>query len=261
MMSYGLNLSASGALTSLYRMDVAAHNLTNISTVGFKPELAMARQRQAARDEDGLGWLPSNLMLERLGGGVMNAPNRIDFAQGPLQATGNPMDLAIEGEGFFVVRDSTSEAGDRHVLTRDGRFTLDPRGQLISSATGMAVMDDRNRPIVLGGRGEIAIGLDGTIREGGQEIARLGVVALDDMTSVRRGVPGTFVAPADVMERRRAAQGQVRQHTVEGAAVDPIRAMMSVTDAGRAAEANFSMIQSHDRIMDRAINGLGRVQG
>lgn len=260
MMNYGMHLSASGALSSLYRMDVLGNNLSNISTVGFKPELAMARQRQAARAEDGLDWLPSNRMLERLGGGVMNAPNQVSFGQGPLQTTGNPLDLAIQGDGFFVMRDIEGAEGERFVLTRDGRFTRDMRGRLISSTTGMPVMDSTNRAITLDGAGEIVIGPDGVIRQDGQKVAQLALVALDDLSRMRKSAPGTFIAPADVMGRRKQAPGQVKQHTVEGAAVDPIRAMLSVTDAGRAAEANFGMIQSHDRIMDRAINGLGRAQ-
>jgi flagellar basal-body rod protein FlgF len=262
MIGYGLHLSASGALTSLYRMDVLSNNLANISTIGFKPSLAAARQRDAVRVEDGLMHNPgaSGRMLERLGGGVMAAPNRLSFAQGPLQSTGNPLDVAIEGDGFFMLRDVAASEGDRMALSRDGRFTLDPDGRLISSTTGMPVLDARNRTIRLSGQGNVEIGPDGTIRQNGQDVAQLGVISLDDTTNVRRGAPGTFVAPADVMERRRPAAGQVKQFALEGAAVDPIRAMMSVTDAGRAAEANIGMMQSHDRIMERAINGLGRVQ-
>lgn len=259
MMGYGLNLSASGALTSLYRMDVLANNLSNISTVGFKPELAMARQRQSAREEDGLMWLPSDLMLERLGGGVMNAPNRISFEQGPLQSTSNPLDLAIQGDGFFILRDVAGDDADRFVLTRDGRFTLDRDGRLISAITGMPVMDARHRPITLSGSGQVEVGPDGTIRQGGAEVAQLALMSIPDKSSLRRGAPGTFIASADALGRRRAATGLIKQHTIEGAAVDPIRAMMSVTEAGKAAESNFGMIQSHDRLMDRAINGLGRV--
>jgi flagellar basal-body rod protein FlgF len=168
--------------------------------------------------------------------------------------------VAVSGSGFFVLRDITAPQGDRMVLTRDGRFTLNTRGELISSATGMPVMDSGNRPINLNGEGGVAIGPDGMVRQNGVEVAQLGVVSLDDLSRVRKGRQGTFIAPADVMSRRRPATGQVKQYMVEGAAVDPVRAMLSVTDAGRAAEANFGMIQSHDRLMDRAINGLGRVQ-
>jgi flagellar basal-body rod protein FlgF len=260
MIGYGLNLSASGALTALYRMDVMANNLANISTVGFKPELAMARQREAARPEDGLGFLPSNALLEQLGGGVMNAPNRISFSQGPLQTTGNPLDVAIDGEGFFVLRDTAASDADRFLVTRDGRFTMNQNRELVSTSSGMPVMDNQNRPIVLDGTGDVQIGPDGGIRQNGQQVAQLGVVALDDLARIAKGPGGTFIAPPDVMQRRRTAPGLVKQHALEGAAVDPIRAMLSVTGAGKAAEANFGMIQSHDRLMERAINSLGRVQ-
>lgn len=260
MMNYGMHLSASGALTSLYRMDVLGNNLSNISTVGFKPDMAMARQRDTAKVENDLPFTASNRLLEQLGGGVWNAPNRISFGQGPIESTGNPLDLAIQGEGFFVLRDMTAVEGDRFVLSRDGRFTRDPQGRLISTTSGMPLLDVRNRSITLPSNGEIVIGPDGTIRQDGQEVAQMSVVAIDDLARLRRGTSGTFIAPADVMSRKRPATGQIQQFATEGAAVDPIRAMLNVTDAGRAAEANFGMIQSYDRIMDRAINGLGRVQ-
>ncbi len=260
-MNYGLYISASGAAASIYRMDVAANNLANVNSVGFKPDRVVARQRDAARVEDGLFGLPSNALLERLGAGVQTFPSRVSFEQGPMQTTNNDLDLAIEGAGFFVIRDETDQRGDRLRLTRDGRFTRDGRGRLVTVGEGLPVLDAGNRPILLPD-GPVQIGGDGTIRQngtGGQEIARIALVDVPDASRLVKLGHGAFQVPADALTSMRPAAAMVRQGHLEGAAIDPIVAMLAVTTARDDIERNLGMIQHHDRLMDRAVNTLGRV--
>jgi flagellar basal-body rod protein FlgF len=257
-MNYGLSLAASGALTSLYRMDVLANNLANMTTVGFKPDIPGIRQRDVVRTEDGLHMMPSNKLLEMLGGGVMAAANHTKFEQGPMNASSNPFDLAVQGDGFFVVRDQSDSSADRFRLTRDGRFVRDNSGRLVSATTGMPVMDAANRPIVIADDAQVQIGADGSIRQGGQIVAQIQLLAVSDTSRLSKLGHGMFVAPSEVIAGRNRATGQIRQGMLEGSAVDPIAATMAITDAQKAAEANVSMMQAFDRLMDRAINGLGR---
>jgi len=257
-MSYGLNLAASGMLTSLYRMDVLANNLANMNTVGFKPDLPGVRQRDVVRTEDNLPMMPSSRLLEQLGGGVMSAPNRTKFEQGALNSSSNSFDLAIQGEGFFVVREQSDSGADRYRLTRDGRFVRDNAGRLASATTGLPLMDTSNRPIVIGDNAQVQIGADGTVRQAGQVIAQIKVLAVSDTSRLKKQGHSLFVAPADVIAGHRQATGQVRQGMLEGSAVDPIAMTMAITDAQKAAEGNAAMISIHDRMMDRAINSLGR---
>jgi flagellar basal-body rod protein FlgF len=257
-MNYGLQLSASGALSSLYRMDVLANNLANATTTGFKPDLPVITQRDAARIEDSLGFLPSSDLLERLGGGVMPVANRTSWEQGTLSSTSNPFDLAIEGDGFFVLRDRTDSGTDRLRFTRDGRFTRDARGLLVSTTTGMPALDVSNRTIPIPGNGPVQVQADGTILQNGQTLGRLQLTTLpkDKLSKLGHGM---FQATSEALENRKPATGIIRQSALEGSAVDAISTMMAITDASRAAESNFSLIQNADRLMDRAINGLGRV--
>lgn len=256
-MNYGLYISASGAAASMYRMDVASNNLANINSVAFKPDRVVARQRDAARIEDGVS-LPSNAMLERLGGGVHMFPSRVAFEQGPLQSTNNDFDLAIQGRGFFVTRDLADASGDRVLLTRDGRFTRDVNGRLVTIGDGLPVLDTANRPIVLP-PGQVMIGGDGVLRYEGQEFARLAFVDVPDPSRLTKMGHSGYRASADALTSMRPAPGTVRQGHLEGAAIDPIVAMLAVTTARDDTERNTSMIQHHDRLMDRAINVLGRV--
>lgn len=258
-MNYGLQISASGALSSMYRQDVLANNLANGTTVGFKPDLVAFQARDCARREDGLGFLPSNRMLERLGGGLFPAANRVDFEQGPLERTNGPLDVALEGPGFFVVRAGTTGDADTLRLTRDGRFTLNANGQLVLAANGSPVLDDKDRPISLPPGAKVTIDGDGTIRDGTEPIARLRIVDVPDRARLQKKEGGMYVAGANAASSFVAATATVKQRHVEQAAVDEVSTMMGIAGAGRDFEANIAMMQHADRLMERAINTFGRL--
>jgi flagellar basal body rod protein FlgG len=258
-LNYGYNLAAAGVVTAMHRQDVAANNLANIETVGFKMDGSGTIPRAAAREEDGLWNEPSNRLLERLGAGVLLAPTTTRFTQGAIQATGNTLDLAIKGDGFFAVatrgaRDASSEV----VLTRDGRFTLNQRGELVTVDGGHAVLDAADRPIRLDPRLPVDIDAAGLITQGGQEAGRLSLTDVADRTRLRkRG--GQFALEHAPAGSRRPAAGAVIQSAVERSAADPIDAMMRIQNAASAAGAATRIAQIHDELMGRAINSLGRV--
>jgi flagellar basal-body rod protein FlgG len=257
-MSYGLQISASGVMTSMYAQDVYANNLANIDTPGFKPDIPYRLPRQDVRDEDHLPFLPSDKLLERLGGGTLLNPNRVDFTQGALKDTGNPLDVAIAGEGFFVVKVESDKQGDRIRLTRDGRMTRNALGQLVMSATGLPVLDAQNRPITLG-PGKVTISEDGTVCAGGRECGQIQMVEVQDKTGLTKIGHSLFSADANTLSSTGKASGTIRQGVYEDSSAEEVKMLMRMTDAGRDVESNVSMIQQHDKMMDRAINGLGRV--
>lgn len=257
-MNYGLQISASGAMTALYRQEVLTNNLANAGTVGFKADVAAARQRSAARVEDGLPFLPSDRLLERLGAGAMMAPNRIDFGQGALEQTGSALDVAIQGSGFFVLRDDAGPSGDRLRLSRDGRFVRDASGQMVNAGNGMPVLDTQDRPIVLNGGGEVQISSDGTVRQDSRVVAKIQIVDVPGPGGLVKDGRSVFRASAGTLAARRPAAGTVRGGYVERSSVDEIRTIMGITTAARDFEGNIGMIQQADRLMDRAINQFGR---
>ncbi len=257
-MNYGLYISASGALTAMYRQDVHANNLANLDTVGFKPDHAATVQRLSAREEDGLAHLPSNALLERLGAGVLLAPNRIGFGQGPLDATGQPFDLALQGDGFFVLR-TDGKNQDSIRLTRDGRFTRDATGRLISATSGLPVLDVSNNTIRIPDGANPRIEADGSIFSGERFVARIQVMEVLDRGQLTKEGHSLFRPTSAALEARFAGSAAVRQGFLERSATDPFRAMMGTTGAGRDFETNMQMIAQHDRLMDRAINTLGKV--
>jgi flagellar basal-body rod protein FlgF len=259
-MNYGIQISASGALTALYRQDVFANNLANLDTTGFKADVPTVRHRLTARGEDGLNHLPSNELLEKLGGGVHLHRTRVSFEQGSLEQTSDPLDLAIRGDGFFVVREEGSGNTDRLRLTRDGRFTLNARGELVMASTGLPVMDEQNRPITLDRRaGEVVVRSDGAILQNGNAIATLKVVDVPDRSQLAKLGDSLFRASARAITSATGSKGQVVQYMKESSSVDELRALMGVQSAGRDVDSNMGMIQYQDRMLERAISQFGRI--
>lgn len=258
-MSYGLQISASGVAAAMYRQDVFANNLANVGTPGFKPDIPSAKPREAVRAEDHLPFLPSNKLLEKLGGGVLLNPNRVNFSGATLRDTGNPLDLGVRGSGFFAVRDEQDGLKDRVRLTRDGRFTLDANRRLVMATTGMPVLDDQNNAIVLDGSGAIKVDGDGTIQQGGRQVAKLKFVDVPDKDRLRKAGHSLFIEPSDASTSEAPAAGEVRQFAYEESGADEVMTLMDMTAASRDVDANLAMVQANDRLMDRAINGLGRV--
>ncbi len=258
-MNYGIQLSASGVLTAMYRQDVAANNLANMSTAGFKPDIAATRQRPVVRQEDGVWNLPSNALLERLGGGTLLAPNRVDFSQASLERTGNSLDVAIQGSGFLVVRDEADQSGDRLRLTRDGRLTRDRNSRLVSASTGQPVLDLQNRPITIPDGPEVVIQENGVIRQGNLTLGQIALVDVPNRERLTKLGNSLFNAPADAINSRAPATGVLKQYHVESSGVDEFRALLAVSSAAREVETNIGMIQSQDRMIERAISSLGRV--
>lgn len=257
-MDYALNISASGVLTAMYRQDVLANNLANVETIGFKPDIASTRQRAAARQEDNLPFLPSNTLLERLGAGVMLAPNRMNLTQGSLRQSSNPYDLAIQGDGYFVARRQLDGGNPQEVLTRDGRFLRNSAGLLVTT-DGSPVLDDAGREIRIPAGPAVNISSNGTIRQDGKTIAKLRVIQVPWEAGLTKEGSGTILPTREAMARSVPASGEVRQFALEESGVDEVMAIMDISKAARDADANVAMIQHTDRLLDRAINVLGRV--
>lgn len=260
-MNYGYNLAASGVIAAMYRQDVAANNLANIETAGFKGDTAFTVPREAARVEDRLFDMPSNKLLERLGAGVLLAPTRTSHTQGALTRTGNPLDVAIRGEGFLVVSVGGAASGDQVRLTRDGRMTLNSRGELVTVTGGNNVLDDAGRPIRIEPGATVQINGDGTITQDGELVGKLQLAAVEDKQQLRKVGHNLYSASAAAIQSADGsdAAGEIVQGHLEGSSVDPIRAVMAVQNAANAVSSATRLMSVHDEITGRLINTLGRV--
>jgi flagellar basal body rod protein FlgG len=257
-MNYGIYLSAAGALSSMHHQDVLANNLANMNTVGFKPDSVNTRQRLPERLESPGHFADPKLMLERLGGGLFVHPTHVDVSPAELTETGNDLDLALDGDGMFVV-ESRGGGADRLRLTRDGRFTLNGRGELVMSASGNRVLDTSGRPIRLDPRATADFDADGSITQNGAVVAQLRVVPTPPAAALVKVGDNLMRMDDPAALGRRPAAGRVIQGYTETSGVDPIRTMNSMISAAKRAQANLKMMQYHDHLLGQAFNTYGRV--
>jgi flagellar basal-body rod protein FlgG len=228
-MDRGLYIAASGMLAEQIRQDQIANDLANASTPGYKSD-------RTAQSTFG------NLLLQNSATGATVGPqstavqvDRIvtDFSGKPARDTGEPLDFAITGDGFFAVQ---TAQGTRY--TRNGQFSLDAQGRLVTAA-GDPVLDRNGR----------------TITSTTEDIdpQRLGVFNVTN--PVKQGdslISGTQAG---------AAAGTVRSGALESSGADPARSMVDMISSMRAFEAGQKVIQTIDETLGKAATSVGSVTG
>lgn len=217
-----------------------ANNLANLNTVGYKRDRTFTQMLNARLDDEG----------------APRSDKRVrqwaDMAAGDYDQTGNPFDVAIVGDGFFVV---TDEATDTPRYTRAGRFVLDPEGTL-RDPFGHAV-EGEGGPIQLPtDGGAVTIAQDGSIRVGGQEAGKLRIVTFEDPTALKRLDGAAFSAagqdPVD------AEAPELRQGYVERSNVNPMQEMAEMIEYQTLYETQQRAIRTSDDLLGRITRDLGR---
>ena len=254
MSTYGLWLSAAGMKLNDYRQTVLTNNVANADTTGFKHDLAVFTQRSIeSRENPGQPGL-SAPGLSGLSGGVHVRPSYINFAQGRIERTDRPLDVAIRGEGFFTVSD-----GEVTRYTRDGEFARNTTGELVLAAGGgrWRVLSDGGSPILLSEEGGPAsIGADGTVRVGETVIAVLGVAKPEDQTRLRK-VGENLFEPVDTTMQPVEANLAARSRELSN--FDIMKGLASMIAVSRAYQLNATMIQLQDQLSAQAVSRIARV--
>jgi len=263
--NYGFHLATGGALAAIRRMDVIANNLANSGTAGFKPDFVLARERPPERLE-GLSRLtdplaPPQAILEKLGGGVRFDRDRIDLRQGLLESTGNDTDLALRGDGFFVLAptDAARASGKAPIeVTRAGDLFIDSDGTFRSANDGRAFLGETGRPIRIDPTAEFQVDREGRVMQEGAEVDRFRVVRAKDPLSLEK-LGGSVLRVNGATERVPDGQYAVLQRTLEKSGAEPVVAMVDLTRQSRLMEGNLRMIQYQDNLNSQAISGIARV--
>jgi flagellar basal-body rod protein FlgF/flagellar basal-body rod protein FlgG len=221
-MDSGYYAAMTGLVARSQALDTAAANLANAQTPGFRAEREFFRSVLLGPDAltSQLGRTVNNYGL--LGG------DRLDMSQGALTATGNPLDLAIEGEGFFQIQTAN---GVR--FTRDGGFHRSTRGQLVTAA-GEPVLTAAAQPIQLP-PGEVTVGSDGAVSVAGGVVAVVGVMTFPAGNRLTPEGANRYVPPsgtAAVVSK----SGAVHQGALEAANQDVIQGSLDLIVMQRQAE-------------------------
>lgn len=226
-MDSGYYAAFAGLVARTQALDTAASNLANMQTAGYRAEREYFRSVLL----DPLGSDPRT-GGSQLGSTVNNfgvlGGDHLDQAQGTLTATGNPLDLAIEGQGFFAIQ---TPAGVRY--TRDGSFHRTREGQLVASG-GEPVLSNRSQPIPVP-PGEISIGADGALSVDGGTVATVGVFTFPAGTQLTPEGKNRLVPPAKVTAST-ATGAVVHQGALESANEDVIQGSLDLILMQRQAE-------------------------
>ena len=248
----GLYAAASAMLANVNLQSILAHNTSNMDTPGLKQVMAglddftsspvLYPPHTSAENQAGR-------YIGNVGLGVETRPEETDFAVGPLQATGNSLDLAIQGPGFFRVQTPDGEG-----YTRDGRFALDAAGQLVT-VDGYYLLDTNGQPLRIEGDGPVTISGNGTLYVDGQEAGQVGVAAFaNPRTELRRTLPNVFTAAGQPTGEE---TGVVVQGYLEASNVNAALVVAQMTKVARHYEAAQQMVQNQDELLGRSISTLG----
>lgn len=256
----GLYTAAAGALVAQSQTDAIANNLANVDTNGFKrtllqvesaPSIGVYRMQMdpgQSPDKRTPG-VPVAAYVGALGTGALVYDTPAIFSQGPLKPTGNPLDVALEGPGFFAVQ---TPQGIRY--TRDGQFARDSQGYLVT-LDGDRVLG-RNGAVIVP-PGEVQIAADGTIERNGRVIDRLRVTQFANLTALRPEGGNRFVDTGTARPAQ-ALNVTVNQGYLEGSNANVVRSMVDLITAQRWFEANEKVISTQDRATGMAISQVGR---
>jgi flagellar basal-body rod protein FlgF len=260
----GLYAAASAMIAGMERQTVISQNIANADTPGFKTILLglndwidtpVITNSERTQSNPFLptafnSLLPDQLRyLGDLGLGVNTSPEEIDYAQGAMQTTGEPFDVAIEGTGYFHIQ---TPEGDRY--TRDGRFLRDAEGNLVTEE-GYKVLGQDGQPIILP-EGEVEIGLDGTIAVENEEVAQIGLFSFENPeTDLVRSPSNLYIATGAPVD---TGGGNIRQGTLEMSNVNISQMMAQMISIARSYEAAQKLVSVQDSLLGRAISVLGK---
>lgn len=228
----GLIESATAILgASEKRLEVAARNVANVSTPGYKRSSGFSQILASAR----------------VGDTVPDIVERKDFMQGKLISSKNPLDLAVNGDGFFQVR-----AGDQLLYTRQGQFELAENGAVVSSQ-GYVLQQAGGGDLVLD-NAAVTILDDGAVLDGGRPVARIRLSA-PAAGAALTAVGESHFAAGGAMEE--IAEPSIRQGMLESSNVAMGDEMVTMMAAMRQAESGARLVQVYDELMGRALTTLG----
>ncbi|MGD0096768.1 MAG: flagellar basal-body rod protein FlgF [Terracidiphilus sp.] len=244
-MSSGYYAACAGMMSRTQALDTIANNVANISTPGFRASHNAFSSLLATAND-----VPLSALNQDANEYGYLSGTQLDTAQGALVPTGNDLDLAIEGQGYFTVQ----TAGGT-LYTRGGNFRVSPQGQLITSS-GDPVLGEAGPIMIVGA--PVSISTDGTISIDGAISGRLKVVEFPAGTAMQSVGGSYYSAPAGTAVA--ATNSQVRQRELESSNVNPVTSMIELISAQREVETMRHVLSMFNGEMDKtAAQDLPRV--
>jgi flagellar basal-body rod protein FlgF len=235
-------------------LDVVANNIANLNTTGFKSDNVVFHEHlmPVARAIAFRG-------IDRQVSFVQDRATWLDLSQGPVQQTGNPLDIAISGQAFLAVQ---TPRGERY--TRNGALQINSQGQLVTSE-GLQVIGQSGPIVFQPNDRDISIGLDGTVsvREGtnttDSQRGKLRLVRFDQPQRLQKDGTSTYMAPAGLAALDAGADVRVNQGVIEKSNVNSVMEMTRMVEVTRTYTQIASMLQNQSDMRRSAIEKLAEV--
>ncbi len=284
----GLYTAYTGMINEQHRMDVLTNNLANATTNGFKKEgtTSEAFDRVLAykiKDLSEPGNLPRPMATNRpvdeaeannplnedymekriartgLNLGVKIGENYVDYSEGPIKETENPLDLALSDRGFFAVQ-YTNKAGETSTkYTRDGNFTMNRLGYL-QTQDGDYVLDEDMQRIQMDPALEVSINRNGDIYQDGELIATIGIADFEDYNYLERfgenffqPVEGAVALDREAVEEEFGTRTEIHAGYLEMANISVVTEMVNMIALQRQYESNQKVITTYDDTLEQAV--------
>lgn len=255
-MSYGLYVAVSGYRCQEKSLEILSNNLANVNTSGFKedrpifrefyPKMSHSTVMADMASQRGFIMAQKMSMSYPVFSGV-----KTDFSTGELQVTGNPLDVAIRGRGFFVVNTPKGE-----LYTRTGNFSLNDKSELVTHEG--YPLKGKGKSIKIEGM-EISISKKGSVAVDGVEADILEVVDFKDYSNLRKVGDNLFENVGGRKNEREAEEYEIDHYTLELSNINIIKEMVKMIDLYRICESYQKVIQSLDEMNSRATGEVGVV--
>ncbi len=244
-MNSGMYTALSGNLAAMTRMDIISNNLANVNTPGFKKDKISFEGLLSSVTT------PPAFPPASTADPVLQKENIfVDYTPGPVVQTGNPLDMTIDGDGFFVVTTPQGKA-----YTRQGNFRLSADGTLVTS-DGNAVQG-QGGPIRINGS-KVEIDAKGLITVDGTAGATISLVDFPKPYAMQK-TGSTLFVPTDPAATPQTAKGVLHQGHLEGSNVETVSEMVQMIENSRYFEACQKVILSFNDLTSKAANELGRI--
>ncbi len=241
----GIYKAASGMIPRVKQQEITANNIANASTAGYKKDSIFLQELNAARRAS----LPRKSDWEQ----PMIDQVYTDYSQGTFERTGNSLDVAINGEGFFILE---SPEGEGRIYTRNGSFSTDLDGFLVNSE-GFHVLGDGG-PIEIG-NGAVTVSETGDVLADDNQVGRIQVVEFADKSVLAKKGTSGFAAD-DGIEPTLSANYTVRQGFLERANINVVKEMVRMIITLRNYETGSKAIQMQNDSLNVLFNQVGRTR-
>lgn len=269
MSTKGVYTALSGAIAQSTKLDTIANNIANVNTPGFKRDSQTFQEYLTSYEKE-----PKVLAVPRVPASIESfydiqggdksyvdlKGTFTDFNQGSLRQTGNPLDLALDGKGFFEV---STPQGVR--LTRAGNFTLDGNGRLVTKdgypvlRNGDPGADPASRMITFANGQNIQVSDRGEVFEGTESLGLLSVVNVTDPDALQKVGQSLFTFKADrPAEVVNVANPSLKQGFVEMSNVNIVQEMTDMISTHRVFESTQKAISAYDQMADKMVNVVGK---